>query len=146
MKGALFKQKILIVDDEPINITLRGQALQNSYDILVATNGIDALRLAQKSPYPDLILLDVMMSDMDGYPQGLSSKEIPLSGRIMAIADVYDTLAMKRIYRAELPHKTAVAIIVEERGKHFDPDLVDAFVNVQDQFRKIAQKYTDNSA
>ena len=352
------KQKILIVDDEPININLLGQALQGTYNILVATNGADAIRLAQKSPCPDLILLDVMMPDMDGYevcqrlkesvitnktpvifvtamgaqqdeakgfqvggvdyitkplsavtvrarvkthlalydqnrelekkvkertnelvhaqeatiysmailaetrdnetgahimrtqhyvkilaeelvrmgkyhnvldtkqinlifksaplhdigkvgipdrilrkpdkltdqefsemkkhptygrdaiikaemalgnknptsflslareiayshhekwngegyPQGLSGTEIPLSGRLMAIADVYDALAMKRVYRAALPHETAVAIIVEDRGEHFDPDLVDAFVNIQDKFKEIAQEYTD---
>lgn len=61
------KHRILIVDDEPINITLLGRSLRDTYDIIVATNGSDAIRLAQETPCPDLILLDVMMPEMDGY-------------------------------------------------------------------------------
>ncbi len=81
--------------------------------------------------------------DGSGYPEGLSGEDIPLSGRLMAVADVYDALISARVYKPAFPHEKAVAIILEGRGKHFDPALVDAFVDVQDTFRKIALKYTD---
>ncbi len=79
-----------------------------------------------------------------GYPEGLSGEDIPLSGRLMAIADVYDALISKRVYKAAFPHEKAVAIIIDGRGEHFDPELVDAFVEVQEAFRKIALKYADS--
>lgn len=359
MELPLTKQKILIVDDTPANINLLGQSLQNKYDIIVATNGHDAIRLAQEVPSPDLILLDIMMPDLDGYevcerlkksvvtskipiifvtamgenedeargfevggvdyitkpisplivrariqthlalydqnrelekkaaertreivytqevtiygmavlaetrdnetgqhimrtqyyvkalaerlmntskyrdyldasrinllfksaplhdigkvgiadsillkpekltvqefnemkkhttygrdaiikseqalgrknttafltlareiayahhekwngqgyPEGLSGHDIPLSGRLMAVADVYDALITKRVYKPAFPHEKAVAIITEGRGEHFDPDLVDAFVGIQDTFREISLKYADS--
>lgn len=359
MAVPLTKQKILIVDDTPANINLLGQSLQNKYEILVATNGRDAIRLAQESPYPDLILLDIMMPGLDGYevcdrlkksvvtskipvifvtamgeneneargfevggvdyitkpispiivrarvqthlalydqnrelekkaaertreivhtqdvtiygmavlaetrdnetgkhimrtqyyvkvlaehllktsnyrdyldvsrinllfksaplhdigkvgiadsillkpgkltdqefdemknhttygrdaivkseqalggkntttfltlareiayshhekwngqgyPEGLSGEAIPLSGRLMAIADVYDALITKRVYKPAFPHEKAVAIIIDGRGEHFDPNLVDAFIEIQDKFREIALKYADS--
>ncbi len=79
-----------------------------------------------------------------GYPEGISGEDIPLSGRLMAIADVYDALISKRVYKAAFPHEKAVAIIIDGRGEHFDPELVDAFVEVQEAFRKIALKYADS--
>ncbi len=359
MVSPLTKQRILIVDDTPANIALLGQSLQNKYEILVATNGLDAIRMAQKTPHPDLILLDIMMPGLDGYevceqlkkslltskipvifvtamgeyeneargfevggvdyitkpispvivrarvqthlalydqnrelekkaaertreivhtqevtiygmavlaetrdnetgkhimrtqyyvkalaehliatdrycdylnasrinllfksaplhdigkvgivdsillkpgkltdeefdemkkhttygrdaivkseqalgrksttsfltlareiayshhekwdgkgyPEGLSGEEIPLSGRLMAIADVYDALITKRVYKPAFPHEKAVAIITEGRGNHFDPVLVDAFVEIQERFREISLKYADS--
>ncbi len=79
-----------------------------------------------------------------GYPEKLSGEKIPLSGRLMAIADVYDALISKRVYKAAFSHEKAVAIIVEGKGEHFDPDLVDAFVTIQETFRAIALKYADS--
>lgn len=81
--------------------------------------------------------------DGSGYPRGLKGDQIPISGRIMAIADVYDALISKRVYKAPFPHKTAVATIVDGRGSHFDPDMVDAFLLLTEQFRKIALKFSD---
>jgi putative two-component system response regulator len=78
-----------------------------------------------------------------GYPEGISGDNIPISGRIMAIADVYDALVSKRIYKPPMPHDEAVDIIKEESGKHFDPDIVAAFLNMADQFNEIALKYMD---
>ncbi|MEN8190100.1 MAG: response regulator, partial [Thermodesulfobacteriota bacterium] len=84
MKTVLKKQKILIVDDMPDNISLLGQCLRDSYEIIIATNGYDALTLAQESPQPDLILLDVMMPDLDGYEvcrqlkDSVNTKKIPV--------------------------------------------------------------------
>jgi putative two-component system response regulator len=81
--------------------------------------------------------------DGTGYPQGLRGDEIPLSGRLMALADVYDALISKRVYKPPFPHEKAVEIIVEGKGKHFDPDIVDAFLELEDTFRNIALTFAD---
>jgi putative two-component system response regulator len=81
--------------------------------------------------------------DGSGYPLGLSGDEIPVAGRLMALADVYDALISKRVYKPSLPHKKAVEIIREGRGVHFDPDMVDAFLELEDEFRKIALEHAD---
>jgi putative two-component system response regulator len=80
-----FKEKILIVDDTPINITILGDALADRYEIIVATNGQDALRLAGQQPLPDLILLDIMMPVMDGYTVCRTLKENELTRHIPVI-------------------------------------------------------------
>ena len=69
-----------------------------------------------------------------GYPRGLSNGEIPLEGRIMAIADVYDALVSKRPYKEPFSHEQAVEIIRRDSGVHFDPQIVDAFLNVAEDF------------
>ncbi|MDR3640264.1 MAG: two-component system response regulator [Humidesulfovibrio sp.] len=84
--------------------------------------------------------------DGEGYPLGLAGEDIPLSGRIMAIADVYDALTSKRVYKGAMPHEDAARIIVEGRGTHFDPSLVDAFITLQESFRRIAQTHSDNES
>lgn len=79
--------------------------------------------------------------DGSGYPRGLRGEEIPLGGRLMALADVYDALISKRVYKDPMPHEKAVQIIVEGRGTHFDPDVVDVFVENQERFREISARY-----
>jgi putative two-component system response regulator len=81
--------------------------------------------------------------DGSGYPQGLKGEEIPLSGRLMAVADVYDALISKRVYKPPFPHKKAVAIIEEGKGQHFDPDMTDAFLDLEEEFRQIAIEFAD---
>ncbi|MDP2751796.1 MAG: response regulator, partial [Rhodocyclaceae bacterium] len=81
--------------------------------------------------------------DGTGYPQGLSGEAIPLSARLMAVADVYDALISKRVYKPAFSHEKAMAIIVEGRGSHFDPDMVDALLAIPDAFRAIAQRFND---
>ncbi|MCL2305039.1 MAG: response regulator [Planctomycetaceae bacterium] len=76
--------------------------------------------------------------DGSGYPRGLKGEEIPLLGRVMAIVDVYDAIVSERPYKKALPHSEAVAIILENRGKHFDPVFVDLFLSVSDKFNEIA--------
>jgi putative two-component system response regulator len=75
--------------------------------------------------------------DGSGYPAGLSGEAIPLQGRLMAIADVYDALVSERPYKKAFSHEEAVRIILESRGTHFDPVLTDVFQQVADQFRYI---------
>jgi adenylate cyclase len=74
--------------------------------------------------------------DGTGYPRGLRGTEIPLAGRVVALADVYDALVSTRAYRAALSHAEAVEIIKRGRGTHFDPDIVDAFLACQDSMRR----------
>ncbi|MFC1857029.1 two-component system response regulator [Thermodesulfobacteriota bacterium] len=82
--------------------------------------------------------------DGSGYPQGLKEGEIPISGRLMALADVYDALISRRVYKPPFTHSKAVAIITEGKGQHFDPDMVDAFVEIHEEFRQIAIEYADH--
>ena len=82
--------------------------------------------------------------DGSGYPTGASGDAIPVSARLMAVADVYDALVSRRIYKAGMPHAQAVAILREGRGSHFDPDMVDAFLDLQDDFRAIADRFQDS--
>jgi putative two-component system response regulator len=72
--------------------------------------------------------------DGTGYPKGLKGEEIPLEGRIMAIADVYDALISARPYKNPFPHEQAVEIIKKDSGTHFDPKIVEIFLNVADDF------------
>ncbi len=81
--------------------------------------------------------------DGTGYPSGLKGDEIPLAGRMMALADVYDALISKRVYKPPFSHEKAMQVIIEGKGKHFDPDLVEAFVELQETFRNIALTFAD---
>ncbi len=83
--------------------------------------------------------------DGSGYPQGLAGEAIPLSARLMAVADVYDALISKRVYKPAWPHAQAVAMIAEGRGTHFDPDVADAMLAIADEFRDIACRFGDAS-
>ena len=82
--------------------------------------------------------------DGSGYPTGLKGDEIPISGRLMALADVYDALISKRVYKPPFPHEKAVEIIIEGKGNHFDPDIVDAFIELEQTFRNIALSFADH--
>jgi putative two-component system response regulator len=82
--------------------------------------------------------------DGSGYPQGLSGDAIPISARLMAVADVYDAIISRRVYKSGMSHAEAVEIIVESSGTHFDPDIIDAFLKVRHEFQDIATKYADS--
>lgn len=76
--------------------------------------------------------------DGTGYPDGLAGEAIPISARIMSVADVYDALITRRPYKEPMSHEAAVRIILDDRGTRFDPDVIDAFTNVKDEISKIA--------
>lgn len=78
--------------------------------------------------------------DGTGYPRGLKGEQIPLSARIVALADVYDALTSKRVYKEAFSHEEAKQIIVESRGTHFAPDVVDAFLTLEVTFRRIREE------
>lgn len=117
--------------------------------------GRDAIAHAEKSLGTDVDFLrlakEIALShqekwDGSGYPQGLSGEQIPIAARLMALADVYDALISRRVYKEALTHAEATAIINEGRGKHFDPDVVDAFVAINAAFAEIARRFADEHA
>jgi len=81
--------------------------------------------------------------DGSGYPNGLKGEEISIASRAMALADVYDALTMKRVYKEAMPPAKAKAIITEGRGKHFDPEMVDIFLEKEEDFIRISKEYGD---
>jgi putative two-component system response regulator len=102
---------------------------------------VDFLRLAKEIAYSHQ-----EKWDGSGYPEGWAGDQIPVSARLMALADVYDALISRRVYKDGMPHAQAAAIIEKGRGSHFDPDVVDAFLAVQDQFQEIAARFADTDA
>ena len=79
-----------------------------------------------------------------GYPMGLSESQIPLSARLVALADVYDALISNKIYRQGMSYEDAVGVIFSERGQHFDPDVVDAFMELTVEFEDVAKRFADS--
>lgn len=108
--------------------------------------------IAREYPEADFLFMarDIALTHHEqwsggGYPRGLKGEEIPLSGRIMAVADVYDALRSKRVYKDACTHHVARSIIREGAGKHFDPRLVDAFDKVEREFDNTARRFSDHT-
>jgi len=80
--------------------------------------------------------------DGTGYPAGLSGKDIPLAGRLMAIIDVYDALVNKRVYKPAFTYEDTHEIMVSSRGTHFDPELLDAFFEIDAEIRNIVESFS----
>jgi response regulator RpfG family c-di-GMP phosphodiesterase len=76
--------------------------------------------------------------DGSGYPQGLRGEAIPVAGRVLAIVDVYDAIVSRALYKAPMSHEDALAFIGKSRGTHFDPDVVDAFLVVAPEFKRVS--------
>jgi len=84
--------------------------------------------------------------DGSGYPEGLAGDAIPISARLMAVADVYDALISRRVYKPAMSHEKAVTIIAQGRGSHFDPDITDAFLSLAEEFQAVATRFIDSDA
>ncbi len=116
------------------------------------TIGARTLRaVAQRHPGNDFLEFGVEVAwshherwDGKGYPRGLSGTEIPLSARILSVADTYDAVRSKRVYKGTESHDKAVGIILGERGKQFDPDVVDVFVGIEDRLREEFDRNNDS--
>ncbi len=138
----------------PDSILLKDERLSNiEYEYMKThtTIGEEALRFAMES-LEDPTFLEIAADfvgahhekwDGTGYPRGLSGEDIPMAGRLMAIADVYDALISRRAYKESFPHEKAVKIILEGSGTHFDPVLVQVFREVHPAFEEIAIKFTE---
>ena len=105
------------------------------------TLGCDAIQAAENSLGLQVEFLSIAKEiayghqekwDGSGYPEGLRRESIPVSARLMALAGVYDALISRRVYKNSMPHNKAISIIQEGRGSHFDPEMVDAFLAIQD--------------
>jgi putative two-component system response regulator len=83
--------------------------------------------------------------DGSGYPAGLRQEDIPLSARILALGDVYDALTSRRCYKDKFSHQKARTIITEQSGAHFDPEVVEAFLNSEDEFIRIREYFQDDT-
>lgn len=83
--------------------------------------------------------------DGSGYPYGLRGEAIPLAGRIMALADAYDAIRSRRTYKEPLSHEAAAAHLAQASGRIFDPEVVKAFLEVQDRFRAVAEQHQDDA-
>jgi len=111
--------------------------------------GSETIRLAKRMMGEDAffqIADDIVLNhherwDGTGYPSGLREESIPLPGRLMAMADAYDAIISHRVYKPALSHEEAVREISEKRGTYFDPDVVDAFLEVDEEFRGIAARF-----
>lgn len=119
--------------------TIGRDAIENAENSLGAN--VEFLRTAK-----EIALYHQEKWDGSGYPEALSGDDIPISARLMAVADFYDALISRRVYREGFPHETVVKMIIESRASHFDPDIVDAFIEIQDTFKEIAQRYVDSDA
>ena len=139
----------------PDHILLKPGKLTDEEFVIMKTHaqlGADSLLIAEKrlgSNYFLRLAREIALThhekwDGSGYPKGLEGIKIPLSGRLMAVADVYDALISKRVYKPALSHKKAREIILRGRGTHFDPDIVDIYLEIEEEFNQIALEYSDS--
>jgi putative two-component system response regulator len=119
------------------------------------TLGRDAIQAAENSLGLKVDFLSVAKEiayghqekwDGSGYPEGIKGEAIPFSARVMAVADVYDALISRRVYKDGMSHEKAIGIIQDGKGTHFDPDMVDAFLSIQDEIKAIAARHADSDA
>lgn len=140
----------------PDRILLKpGKLTGEEFDIMKThtTLGRDAIAHAERELGMDVAFLVIAKEiayshqekwDGSGYPQGLAAEQIPISARLMAVADVYDALISRRVYKQPVSHVDAVRIIQMASGTHFDPDVVKAFLDIADHFHAIALSYADS--
>lgn len=133
----------------PDHILLKaGKLSAEEFEIMKTHSSLGAETLEsvhEKYPNNDLIKMGIAIArhhherwDGNGYPKGLSGEDIPLSARIMSVIDVYDALRSERCYKAAMPHEQVLKIILEGSGSQFDPNLVEAFLQVEKDFDRIS--------
>ncbi|HHD64674.1 MAG TPA: response regulator [Desulfobulbaceae bacterium] len=113
-----------------------GQLLKDIY----AQNGSPYLKVAY-----EVAMFHHERYDGTGYPNGLSGEEIPIAARIMALADIYDAMATKRCYKDPFPHEKIKNIILQERGKHLDPIVIDAFLRQEDVWLTVRDRFEERT-
>ncbi len=118
---------------------------------IIGSNTLDAALNGHPSAGYLCLARDIARShhekyDGTGYPDGLSGEDIPLCARIVAVADVYDALTTKRVYKDAFSHERAKQMIVDGSGFHFDPDLVDAFIAREADFIAVREQFNDDTA
>lgn len=141
----------------PDRILLKpGRLTDDEYDVIKMhpVTGLDLIQQAEQTlgrsvpvfKYAkEIIYCHHERWDGSGYPQAIFEEDIPISARLFMLADVYDALVSRRIYKPQLTHQQAVEVIAEGKGTKFDPDVIDAFLEVNNQFNQIAYAYADNN-
>lgn len=125
-----------------------GQLTDNEFEIMKLHPEIGG-RILSNSQTPlvqmarDICLGHHEKWDGSGYPRGLAGEKIPISARIVAIVDVFDALIHKRVYKDEMPIDQAIKLMLEGRGTHFDPDLLDLFIRLREKMTEIAFDYSN---
>ena len=138
----------------PDNVLLKpGKFTEEEFEVmkqhtLIGGQTLDAAVRAHPEAQFLRMAYDIAMThheryDGAGYPHSLRGEEIPLCGRITALADVYDALTTRRVYKPKVEHESTRKIILEGSGKHFDPDVVQAFRNREDEFVSINQRFDE---
>ena len=138
----------------PDHIVLKpGKLTPEEFEVMKTHSALGAEKLeAVQRKFPGNALLDMGIAiarfhhekwDGQGYPQGLAGEAIPLSARIMAVVDVYETLRAKRCYKAAFSHEESADIIASSSGTHFDPEIVKTFIELQEDFRTIHDELKD---
>lgn len=130
-----------------------GKLDPSEFDIMKTHTSIGAETLAAAlDKFPGVSFLETARDiawthhekyDGSGYPNGLSGEDIPLCGRIIALADVYDALTSKRVYKKAFTHDVAKSIILEGNGAHFDPDVVNSFLDTETEFLNIRRRFAE---
>ncbi len=139
----------------PDSVLLKaGRLSDREFDIMKQHAAIGAETLdAALRMYPGVKFLEMARDiaathherwDGTGYPRGLRAEQIPLCGRIMALADVYDALTSKRVYKVAFTHDVTRAMIEQESATHFDPGVVDAFLRAEQQFIAVRDRAADS--
>ncbi len=143
------------IGGDAIDLAMRGELDDADFQILkkhcfLGSNALDSeVQAFESAPLAFLaVAKEIAMWhhekwDGSGYPDGLAGDAIPIPARLMALADVFDALASRRVYKEPMPFEAARQLIVDGRGQHFDPDVVDAFLANQDMFREILERYAD---
>jgi putative two-component system response regulator len=134
---------------KPGGLTEEEFAIMKTHTVI----GVETLRAVDRqNPGNKFVCIGVEIAgshherwDGTGYPHGLAGEDIPLAGRIVALADVYDALTSKRCYKEALPHEESREIILAERGKHFDHDIVDCFLSAEKEFQTVRMELADLS-
>jgi putative two-component system response regulator len=141
----------------PDHILLKPDKLTAAEWVVMKTHaqlGAQAIKRALRNADRSVVFLDMAMEiarshhekwDGSGYPEGLQGDTIPVSARLMALADVFDALISRRVYKLPMPAEQAREIIVGERDRHFDPDVVDAFLAGFGNFVAVAEQYREPS-
>lgn len=135
-------------------LTKPGKLSEQEWQIMKthAKLGSDAIEMAEQDAEAPVQFLTLAKEiahwhhekwDGSGYPDGLAGEEIPISARIMALADVFDALISRRVYKVPFDFDNAAEIIAEGKGRHFDPEIVDVFLNDIEAFKDIALRYQD---
>jgi len=135
--GSLTEEEFIIIRTHTL---IGAHALTKAISGIAHPEGLDFLHYARQ-----MIESHHERWGGNGYPHGLSGTDIPLAGRLMALADVYDALVSKRVYKGTLSHAEAQEIIQKESGYYFDPEVVAAFTAENEEFLRISRQFADKT-